>query len=113
MAAHSRHMKYTTDKCGPDQTFNRVLHTVDRHPASTPQIEILVAYNRHLSLTATCFYQQHSDIAYSRHLYSVGLIEVRMSRAVDYLPDEFTKQATEDKLMHHGKKEKLLSFLGT
>ncbi|HGO5322157.1 TPA: hypothetical protein ACK2WZ_005479, partial [Klebsiella oxytoca] len=60
-----------------------------------------------------CFYQQHSDIAYSRHLYSVGLIEVRMSRAVDYLPDEFTKQATEDKLLHHGKKEKLLSFLGT
>ncbi|MDX6872865.1 hypothetical protein, partial [Klebsiella pneumoniae] len=44
---------------------------------------------------------------------SVGLIEVRMSRAVDYLPDEFTKQATEDKLLHHGKKEKLLSFLGT
>lgn len=82
-------------------------------PGSTPQIEILVAYNRHLSLTATCFYQQHSDIAYSRHLYSVELIEVRMSRAVDYLPDEFTKQATEDKLMHHGKKEKLLSFLGT
>ena len=36
-----------------------------------------------------------------------------MSRTVDYLPDEFTKQATEDKLMHHGKKEKLLSFLGT
>lgn len=36
-----------------------------------------------------------------------------MSRAVDYLPDEFTKQATEDKLLHHGKKEKLLSFLGT
>ncbi len=35
-----------------------------------------------------------------------------MSRAVDYLPDEFTKQATEDKLLHHGKKEKLLSFLG-
>ena len=36
-----------------------------------------------------------------------------MSRAVDYLPDEFTKQATEDKLLHHGKKETLLSFLGT
>ncbi|PLM97996.1 hypothetical protein CWN47_00485 [Klebsiella variicola] len=47
---------------------------------------MLVAYNRHLSLTATCFYQQHSDIAYSRHLYSVGLIVVRMSRTVDYLP---------------------------
>ncbi|MGK1533535.1 hypothetical protein ACRE89_25245, partial [Klebsiella pneumoniae] len=44
---------------------------------------------------------------------SVGLIAVRMSRTVDFLPDEFTKQATEDKLMHHGKKEKLLSFLGT
>ncbi len=28
-----------------------------------------------------------------------------MSRAVDYLPDEFTKQATEDKLLHHGKKK--------
>jgi hypothetical protein len=37
-----------------------------------------------------------------------------MSRTVDYLPDEFTKQATEDKIMRHGKKkEKLLSFLGT
>jgi hypothetical protein len=33
-----------------------------------------------------------------------------MSCTVDYLPEEFTKQATEDKLMRPGKKEKLLSF---
>ena len=105
MAAHSRHIQYTTDKGGPERTFNRVPHTVDRHPASTPRLELLVAYNRHLSVTATSFYQQHSDIAYSRHLYSVGLIVVRMSRKVDYLPEEFIKQATQDKLMRPGKRK--------
>jgi len=34
-------MKYTTDKCGPDRTFNRVPHTVDRHPAAHPRLRCL------------------------------------------------------------------------
>lgn len=36
---------------------------------------------------------------------------VRMSRTVDYLPDEFTKQATEDKIMRHGTKRKVTFLL--